>query len=144
MARHLVCITFDFDAMSGMIARGLTTPTPISRGEFGAVAVPRILSLLRTYSVATTWFIPGFTLETYPAQCAAIMDDGHEIAHHGWTHVPPNDMSRDQEEAGMVRANEAIHRLSGNTLAAIVRRHGTCHPIPSSCCASTASSTTPA
>jgi len=113
MGRHLVCITFDFDAMSGMIARGLTSPTPISRGEFGAVAVPRILALLRTYSVATTWFIPGFTLETYPEQCAAIMNDGHEIAHHGWTHVPPNDMSRAQEEAGMVRANEAIRRLSG-------------------------------
>ena len=46
MARHIVCISFDFDAMSGFIARGLTSPTPISRGEFGPVAVPRILALL--------------------------------------------------------------------------------------------------
>jgi peptidoglycan-N-acetylglucosamine deacetylase len=113
MARHLVCITFDFDAMSGMIARGLTTPTPVSRGEFGAVAVPRILELLRKHEVSSTWFIPGFTLETYPAQCASVLEAGHEIAHHGWTHMPPNDMSAEQEEAGLVRANEQIRKLSG-------------------------------
>jgi peptidoglycan/xylan/chitin deacetylase (PgdA/CDA1 family) len=113
MSRHLVCVTFDFDAMSGMIARGLTTPTPISRGEFGAVAVPRILALLRKYAIRSTWFIPGFTLETYPAQCGSVLEDGHEIAHHGWTHMPPNDMTREQEEAGLVRANEQIKKLSG-------------------------------
>ncbi|HZQ61721.1 MAG TPA: polysaccharide deacetylase [Casimicrobiaceae bacterium] len=113
MPRHLVCISFDFDAMSGMIARGLTTPTPVSRGEFGAVAVPRILALLRKYDVRTTWFIPGFTIETYPAQCATVVEAGHEIAHHGWTHLPPNDMTREQEESGLVRANEAIKKLSG-------------------------------
>ena len=37
MTRHIVCLTSDFDAHSGFIARGLTTPTPLSRGEFGAV-----------------------------------------------------------------------------------------------------------
>ena len=35
MAKHIVCLTFDFDAMSGFISRGMTTPSPISRGEFG-------------------------------------------------------------------------------------------------------------
>ena len=37
MARHLVCLTFDFDAMSGFISRGMVSPSPISRGEFGAM-----------------------------------------------------------------------------------------------------------
>ena len=113
MPRHLACVTFDFDAMSGLIARGLTSPTFISRGEFGAVAVPRILALLRKYGVKTTFFIPGFTLETYPAQCASIVEAGHEVAHHGWTHVPPNDMTRAQEEAGLVRANAQIRKVTG-------------------------------
>ena len=35
MGRAIVCLTFDFDAISGWIARGMTTPGPISRGEFG-------------------------------------------------------------------------------------------------------------
>lgn len=113
MPRHLVCVTFDFDAMSGLIARGLTTPTFISRGEFGAVAVPRILAMLRNYGIKSTFYIPGFTIETYPKECEAIVAAGHEIAHHGWTHLPPNDMTREQEEAGLVRANEQIKKLTG-------------------------------
>jgi hypothetical protein len=33
--RHLVCLTFDFDGISGFIARGQTSASWISRGEFG-------------------------------------------------------------------------------------------------------------
>ena len=45
MPRHIVCLTFDFDTQSGFIARGMTTPTPLSRGEFGLIrraAHPRL------------------------------------------------------------------------------------------------------
>ena len=111
---HLVTISFDFDAMSGFIARGMTSPTPISRGEFGALAIPRILALLAKYRVQSSFFIPGHTLETYPAQCRQIFDAGHEIGHHGWTHLPPNDMTREKEEEGLVRANESIRKLTGH------------------------------
>ena len=115
MATPIVIIGFDFDAMSGFIARGMTSPTPISRGEFGPVAVPRILALLAKYRIRASWFIPGHTLETYPAECRQICDAGHEIGHHGWTHMPPNDMTREKEEEGLVRANELIRRLTGQT-----------------------------
>ena len=113
MATHIATISFDFDAMSGFIARGMTSPTPVSRGEFGPVAVPRILALLAKYRVTSSWFIPGHTLETYPGECQRVFDAGHEIGHHGWTHMPPNDMTREQEEAGLVRANECIRKLTG-------------------------------
>jgi peptidoglycan/xylan/chitin deacetylase (PgdA/CDA1 family) len=115
MARHIVCLTFDFDAISGFIARGMTTPTPISRGEFGVVASERILALLQRYEIPTTWFIPGHTIETYRAACERVVAAGHEIGHHGWTHVPPANLSREQEEAGLIRANEQIKRLTGRT-----------------------------
>jgi peptidoglycan-N-acetylglucosamine deacetylase len=101
--------------MSGFISRGMTTPTPISRGEFGVVASERILTLLRRHELPTTWFIPGHTIETYPKACAKVVEAGHEIGHHGWTHVPPANLSREAEEAGLVRGNEAIKRLSGQT-----------------------------
>ena len=113
MATHVATISFDFDAMSGFISRGLTSPTPISRGEFGPVAVPRILALLKKYKVRASWFVPGHTLETYPTECRTIFGAGHEIGHHGWTHMPPNDMTREQEEGGLVRANEQIKKLTG-------------------------------
>jgi len=113
MATHIATIGFDFDAMSGFISRGLTSPTPISRGEFGPVAVPRVLDLLKKYHVRSSWFVPGHTLETYPEQCRRVFDAGHEIGHHGWTHMPPNDMTREQEDAGLARANEQIKKLTG-------------------------------
>jgi peptidoglycan/xylan/chitin deacetylase (PgdA/CDA1 family) len=114
MKRHLVCLTFDFDAMSGFIARGMTSATPVSRGEFGAdVATPRILDLLKKYLILSSWYIPGHTLETYPERCKQVCDAGHEIGHHGWSHVPPALLNRQEEEEGLVRANEQIKNLTG-------------------------------
>lgn len=113
MPRHIVCLTFDFDTQSGFIARGMTTPTPLSRGEFGAMASGRILGFLRERGIKATWFVPGFTIESWPRECAAVVEGGHEIAHHSWAHVPPAEQTREQEEADLVRANEAIVRLSG-------------------------------
>jgi peptidoglycan/xylan/chitin deacetylase (PgdA/CDA1 family) len=114
MPRHIVCLTFDFDTMSGFIARGMTTPTPLSRGEFGVIASGRILALLRSHGIRATWFTPGFTIETYPQACEAVVADGHEIAHHSWAHIPPASQTRAEEEADLVRANEAIRRLTGH------------------------------
>jgi peptidoglycan/xylan/chitin deacetylase (PgdA/CDA1 family) len=115
MAKHIVCLTFDFDAMSGFIARGMTSPTPVSRGEFGAdVAAPRLLALLKKHRIQTSWYIPGHTLETYPARCREVFDAGHEIGHHGWTHVPPALLTCDKEEEGLTRANEQIKKLTGS------------------------------
>ena len=113
MTQHIVCLTFDFDVMSGHIARGMTTPTPISRGEFGIVGAGRILSLLEGQEIPTTWFVPGFTIETYPETCAKVVEGGHEIGHHGWTHVQPALLDRGQEEEEMIRANRAIEQLCG-------------------------------
>ncbi|MGZ3328052.1 MAG: polysaccharide deacetylase family protein [Xanthobacteraceae bacterium] len=113
MPRHIVCLTFDFDTQSGFIARGMTTPTPLSRGEFGLVGARRILALLKSSGIRATWFVPGFTIESHPGACEAVVQDGHEVAHHSWAHVPPTQQSREEEEADLVRANEAIARLTG-------------------------------
>lgn len=114
MPRHIVCLTFDFDAMSGFIARGMTSPSALSRGEFGAdVATPRLLELLARYGIPASWYIPGHTLATYPEACARVVEAGHEIGHHGWTHVAPAALSCEQEEEGLERANEQIRKLTG-------------------------------
>ncbi len=113
MPRHIVCLTFDFDTQSGFIARGMTTPTPLSRGEFGAMASGRILAFLKSLGLLTTWFVPGFTIESWPRECEAVAAAGHEIANHSWAHVPPATQTREEEEADLVRASEAIARLIG-------------------------------
>ena len=114
MKRHIVCLTFDFDAISGFIARGQISPSWISRGEFGPRAgAPRILALLKRYGIKSTWFIPGHTIETYPRACEAVVAAGHEIAHHGWTHRPPASLTREQEEGELARGNDAVRKLAG-------------------------------
>jgi len=112
--RHIVCLTFDFDGISGFIARGQTSATWISRGEFGVrVGAPRVLALLEKYSIKSTWFVPGHTIETFPQACEKVLAAGHEIAHHGWTHRSPENLSRQEEEAELVRGNDSIRKLMG-------------------------------
>ncbi|HLJ59727.1 MAG TPA: polysaccharide deacetylase [bacterium] len=113
MTRHLACLTFDFDAVSNWIARGAVTPTAMSRGEFGAVGAGRILDLLKRHGIASTWFIPGHTIETYPEMCTRVHGEGHEIGNHGYLHEPPATLSAKDEEAVLVRGNEALARITG-------------------------------
>ena len=49
----------------------------------------------------------------YPEMSARIAAAGHEIGHHGWTHMTPVTMSRDEEEAGLQRGTDAIVKLCG-------------------------------
>jgi peptidoglycan-N-acetylglucosamine deacetylase len=108
-----VCLTFDFDAISLWAARGLTSPGYVSRGEFGAHAVPRILRLLREREITATFFIPGHTVETYPDLCTAIVADGHEIGLHGYMHEPVSTLDAAKEAEVCKRAVEAIRRVTG-------------------------------
>ncbi|MFI4933410.1 MAG: polysaccharide deacetylase [Caulobacterales bacterium] len=113
MAQHFVCLTFDLDNTSIAVAQGAATPTMISRGDFGVVATERLLALLAKHQIRGTWFIPGHTIETYPASVRAVHAAGHEIGHHGWTHRPPASLGREAEERELVRGNEAIKALTG-------------------------------
>ena len=98
MAQHFVCLTFDHDNTSPGIAREQTTPTAISRGDFGVVGAERLVRLMAKHRIRTTWFIPGHTIESYPASSRAVFEAGHEIAHHGWTHRVPASLGREVEE----------------------------------------------
>ena len=116
MRRHIVCLSFDFDAVSGWIARGLTTAGPLSRGEFGPrVGAPRILALLGRHAINATWFVPGHTLQSYPAICEQVIAGGHEIGHHGWSHRSPAGLSPEEEEAELDRADAVIRRMTGQS-----------------------------
>lgn len=113
MARHLVCLTFDFDTVTGWMAREQTSPTPISRGEFGLVGADRLRVLLGRHGIRSSWFIPGLTIDTFPDECRAIAHEGHEIAHHGYDHIAPGRLGREAEAEQLERGNEAIHRVAG-------------------------------
>lgn len=110
-----VCVTFDFDAISLWMARGMKTPGPVSRGEFGAHAIPRILRMLAKRSITSTFFIPGHTADTYPDLCRSIADAGHEIAMHGYAHEPVSSLDAEAELRVGEQAMAAIQRTTGIT-----------------------------
>lgn len=86
--RLAVSISSDFDAHSVWMGTfGAASPSYLSRGEFGAeVGVPRLLETFRNYGITTTWCIPTHTMQTFPAQCEAVVSEGHEVAAHGVYH----------------------------------------------------------
>lgn len=106
------CLTFDFDAVSLWISRNILIPTPISRGEFGAVAVPRILNLLSERNIPSTWFIPGHTVEASPEVCREIVAAGHEVGLHGYAHENVGTLDERQERETLRRSYSLIGDLT--------------------------------
>lgn len=113
MSQGTVCLTFDFDAMSLWMMRGMTTPSPVSRGEFGATAVPRILNLLADRDITSTWFIPGHTIETYTEICKDIVEAGHEVALHGYAHENFAALDIETEREVFRRSHDIVGNLIG-------------------------------
>src|SRR5439155_23631469 len=88
------------------------TPAMLQRGEYGArFGVPRILELLASHELAATFFVPGHTVESFPAETEAILEAGHEVAHHSYAHVDPSTQTRKEERADMERALAALDRI---------------------------------
>lgn len=108
-----VCLTFDFDGPSLWMMRKMTGATAVSRGEFGAVAVPRILRLLADRELPATFFIPGHTIETYPDVCQMVVDAGCEVGIHGYAHELNSTQSVDEERTAMLRSIELVTELCG-------------------------------
>jgi peptidoglycan/xylan/chitin deacetylase (PgdA/CDA1 family) len=110
----------DGTASVAVLAFALDGPTPIlSAGRRYAdhamtmshqafeteVAVPRLLRLLADVDVRATFFVPGLVAETQPAMVSAVVEAGHEVAHHSYSHRPPTKLSlaqnREEFELGL-------------------------------------------
>ncbi len=112
----LVAYGVDVDAVAGWLGSygGEDSPDDISRGLFaGEVASPRMLKLFDKYGIKTTWFIPGHSIETFPGQMKEVVDAGHEVGVHGYSHENPIAMTRQQEEAILDKCIDLVSELSG-------------------------------
>jgi hypothetical protein len=77
------------------------------------VAVPRIVESYRQLGIRQTFFIPAWCIETYPEAVEAILQGGHEIAHHGFLHEHPRELSDDEEAHWLDRGIEVIVKATG-------------------------------
>ncbi len=112
----LVAYGVDIDAVAGWLGSygGEDSPDDISRGLFaGEVGIPRLLKLFKKYHLPATWFVPGHSIETFPEQMKMIVDAGHEVGAHGYSHENPIAMSAKQEEDVLLKSIELIKDLTG-------------------------------
>ena len=73
--------------MLGVSPKHASRMSAISHQAYGPLTgVPRLLKILAKHSVTSTFFVPGYTAARYPDVIRAIVDAGHEIAHHGYLH----------------------------------------------------------
>ena len=115
--KQILCaFGIDLDAVGGWLGSygGEDSPDDISRGLFaGEIGTPRLLKLFDKVGVKTTWFIPGHSIETFPVQTRMIVDAGHEVGLHGYSHENPIAMTPEQEEAVLTRCIDLVTELSG-------------------------------
>lgn len=112
MSHSIICLSFDFDAMSVWFGYKNVTPAMLYRGEYGArVGVPRVLELLKRHNVLATFFIPGHTIDSFPEAVEAIWKAGHEISHHSYAHVDPSEQTPAEERQDMERALRTLERI---------------------------------
>jgi peptidoglycan-N-acetylglucosamine deacetylase len=117
MAKEILCAYgIDVDAVAGWLGSygGEDSPADISRGLFaGEIGSPRLLNLFKKYNLKTTWFIPGHSIETFPEQMRMVVEAGHEIGAHGYSHENPISMTARQEEDVLVKSISLIEQLAG-------------------------------
>ena len=112
-----VLFTFDLDVETMWTSRdpkNAERPIIMSQGAYGwKVGLGRVLKLLNSYSVRATFFVPGLVIEQRPQVVDMILEKGHEIAHHSWSHKWIVNMSPEEEREEMSRGFEIIERTTG-------------------------------
>jgi peptidoglycan/xylan/chitin deacetylase (PgdA/CDA1 family) len=117
-ARCAVAFTFDMDAESlvqiYLAGTAHNRPALSSLLRYGPeVAIPRIVSAFKSFDLRQTFFIPGWCIERYPRAIELILAGGHEIAHHGYVHEKPNQLTAEEEREFFGRAIDTIVKATG-------------------------------
>jgi peptidoglycan/xylan/chitin deacetylase (PgdA/CDA1 family) len=113
-ARCAVALSFDPDHETITLKDGVTSPSLLSQGEYGArVGMPRILALLERHRAPATFFVPVVSSLLHPGELRACLDAGHEIGVHGWIHEYTTRLDRTTEYELMARSTDFLHKECG-------------------------------
>ena len=117
--RSCVALAFDVDGPTGnaMLDGSIwRNPAFFTLGSYGPWrAVGYLLDLLAEYRIPTTFFVPAWVLETWPAQIKAIVDRGHEIGYHGYQHEAFWQLTRARQQEVMAQSLALFRQHLGLT-----------------------------
>lgn len=74
---------------------------------------PRILDLLETYGIETTFTAAALALERAPDLTRRIVDQGHEVCSHGWRWIHQFSYDEDRERDFIRKAANSIEKTTG-------------------------------
>ncbi|MCW5236665.1 hypothetical protein D5047_10360 [Verminephrobacter eiseniae] len=132
--RSSVALAFDVDGPTGaaMLDGSIwRNPSLFMLGAYGPWrALGYLLDMLREYRMPATFFVPGWVLETWPAQIRSIVERGHEIGYHGYQHEAFWQLGRERQQAVMAQSLALFQRHLGHCVSAATRRWPTKPPSP--------------
>jgi len=73
----------------------------------------RLLELFEKHNAKSTFFTLGWVAERCPNLIKAIVDQGHELASHGFAHQRITEMSKDDFVADVLQSKNILEQLSG-------------------------------
>jgi polysaccharide deacetylase family protein (PEP-CTERM system associated) len=108
-------LTIDFEDWFHILDPNWRDPAVWTTLPSHAVAdTRRVLRLLDRHGARATFFVLGWLAERTPDIVREIAKRGHEIASHGYLHVPPDEMSERAFRDDLRRSLEVIEGLTGN------------------------------
>ena len=115
--RLAAVLTFDNDDESGIIdAYGPDKMFYVSQGYYDTnEGTQRVLRILKRQNVKATFCMVGKTAESRPDVVKAIVDEGHEVAVHGWDHKPYYNMTVEDERADIMKTVDIVTRTAGRS-----------------------------
>lgn len=112
-----MALAFDLDGPTGDAMLNNTiwqNPEYFTFGGYGPFrALGRILSLLEQFSIPATFFVPAWVVENWPQQCAAIIEQGHEVAFHGYRHESFWALTADEQRQVMQKSRDIFWQYLG-------------------------------
>jgi polysaccharide deacetylase family protein (PEP-CTERM system associated) len=73
----------------------------------------RILELFDLYDVKATFFTLGWVAEHYPALVKRIVEQGHDLASHGWDHKRVTTLTRNEFSSDVSRSKAVLEDVTG-------------------------------
>jgi polysaccharide deacetylase family protein (PEP-CTERM system associated) len=73
----------------------------------------RILDLFNQHNTKATFFTLGWIAERYPALIKRIVDEGHELASHGYEHIRVTEQTSSEFREDIAKTKKLLEDLSG-------------------------------